>query len=203
VNSVRGCSDDVNGETVAKGCGVGGGVTLIINGTNFGTSTGVISVVIGTPPGESIIDFPNVVCGGIAILIAHTRISCDVPSVPQGGINRPITVTVDGQPTTFTGAVSFSGPVIFDNTLVLGSFPGTPVGGVNITTTPQVVSFAGKNWGSVEANIDIKVRCPLFALSIRRLTQSALIVLYPVRRGWHWHLPHALQLSRGGHQSQH
>jgi len=148
LTSISGCDADVFPQAIE--CNIGGGSTLLLKGTNFGNNNSVVSVSVG---GKS--------CDNVVITTDDTELTCTLPASPMGGFNLPVTITVDGQSDSEPW-LSYIGPVIFPQTLVLGTTPGSnPSGSVQLTSDPLVsgtpvdVTFSGKNFGSVEGDVTI------------------------------------------------
>jgi len=161
VTKVEGCVEDVDPR--AAGCSLFGGDNVRVTGTNFGTvaTAGLLFMTIGGP-------FPLTArnCTINVASVTHTGFNCTLPSWPSGDLfNLPVTVTLDGLPSSTSAAtVSYSGPEIFGNSLVLWPTDTTlGTGSVALSTDPAVsgavrVSFAGRNWGSNISAITITVR---------------------------------------------
>ena len=149
LSSISGCAEDVY--PAAKGCSIGGGATLRINGTNFGNDSSLVSVSVG--PGAGL-----TTCTSVAILVVDTALSCVLQANSAGGFNLNVNVTVN---TLVGGAalLSFAGPIITPNTLQ-ATVSGTPSTALTLTTDPSAsspfsVQFSGRNFGSALGDVTV------------------------------------------------
>ena len=146
ITSVSGCISDAYPNAVD--CPVNNaGYPVTITGTNFGNNPSVINVTIGT-----------LNCTFASISSADTVITCGLQPQPHGGFNVAVKVSIAGQSVS-QPYLSYSGPVLKANTIVLGTVAGPSTGAVVLASDPTVgvtaVYFAGRNFGTSEPAVTI------------------------------------------------
>lgn len=157
VTQVTGCTDDVAAKTTSA-CSVFG-QNITITGTNFGNSASPITVSIGPVVDSNVYR----TCTNVRIVTAHTKIACTIPEWPEGGTSLSVQAIVDSQLSASFPSISFTGPTISPNTLVLSPSAVTAsTGFVNLAVKPNDTSsqgvkvrFAGLNFGNNETTIKI------------------------------------------------
>ena len=134
ITTVRGCPTPVGSGTAD--CVVAGGTRITIEGENFGSdSTTAATIKIG---GDN-------ECTDIEYDQPHTIVTCLTPTLPAGGFNLAVTVTVNLQSGS-ANLLSYAGPEIISNSLGLAA-SYTPSDSLMIGSvlSTQVVKFRTKN----------------------------------------------------------
>ena len=151
---VSGCTGSSGNATTL--CSTTAATVLNITGYNFGPNVSQVAVSVG---GVSCPVLPSP-------FVPHFLVSCTLQPVAAGGFNLPVLVTANGLSGS-ASLLSFSGPVIYPNTLVAAGLSSTVVaptsvpslsGGnlqlsVSTAASPFNVSFNGQSWGNDSSQV--------------------------------------------------
>ncbi len=152
-----------------------GGVTLTIDGANFGAVDGQIDVFLPSTPTPEI-------CDDLHVEQAHTRVTCTLP--PGEGTSVPVKITVAGQ-TSAPSSLSYDPPVI----TAVSPTRAPAAGGT-------VVTLTGTNFGpSTTVTVGgTSATCPAASISVSEV--SIACVLPPSSGG-----PPVVVVTTGGQSS--
>lgn len=153
ITSVSGCTN-VGSTTV--NCSQTATTVVTVSGSNFGSAAAALG-----RSGPLTVTVDGVICSGVNVIIAHTRLSC---SLPAGGFGRNVSVTVSR--TLLSGniqaatanSLSFQGPTLTASTLTasLSSVvTNATYYSVNVPNTlgGQTVTITGSGFGTVIGNV--------------------------------------------------
>jgi hypothetical protein len=150
ITSVSGCSDQST-STISCPTSPTSSNQLTITGNNFGNNGTLIRVIIGG----------QFQCNNVSIRIAHTTITCNLPSA--FGYNLSVIVTVNSLASlSFTPGVSYLGPLISSYSLKLVSGSITYGSGGyatvlcgNSTYGRDLLQFSGSGFGNIPSAVRV------------------------------------------------
>jgi hypothetical protein len=123
-------------------CPTNGGITITIQGMNFGTNANLIDATIG-----------GLSCSNVVLLTNQTAIACTLPANAAGGRDELVSVTVDGLNSGYYPYLGYAGPVISWIT-VNGEDPGGDI--ILNSVDGTVLNLLGSDFGTDSSQVSIK-----------------------------------------------